>query len=260
LSKITLEQLLESGVHFGHQVHRWNPKMRSFIYGQKGGVHIFDLSKTVKYLDEALKFVQELSKEGKIILFVGTKRQAQDIICEEAERSDSPYVNQRWLGGTLTNFSTIKRQIKSLNDFEEDKKSGNWDKLIKKERLMLQRKLDKLQVNITGLRNLRAVPDAIFVTDVNREYIAIAEAKKLGIPIIAICDTNVNPEGITYPIPANDDAIKSLKFLVGLVADKIIKNKPKKDVEADDLIPEVVKKEGKVKEESQKLEIANKKK
>lgn len=228
MAKISMDELLEAGVHFGHQVHRWNPKMRSFIYGQKGGVHIFDLAKTVKRLEEALDFVKKLSQEGKTILFVGTKRQAQDIITKEAEKSGSPYVNQRWLGGTLTNFLTIKRQIKTLNDMEEEQKNGKWEDLIKKERLSLTRKLERLKANISGIKNLKALPDALFAIDVNKEYLAVAEAKKLGLPIIAICDTNSNPDGINYIIPANDDAIKSLRLLITKVADTIVANKPKK--------------------------------
>jgi small subunit ribosomal protein S2 len=227
LSKISMEELLESGVHFGHQVHRWNPKMRSFIYGQKGGVHIFDLAKTIKKLDEALNYISQLSKQGKTILFVGTKRQVQDIIREEAEKCDTSYVNGRWLGGTLTNFSTIRKQIKNLNEMEEAKKSGQWDNLIKKERLSLTRKLDKLKVNMSGLKNLKSLPDTIFVTDTNREHLAVSEAKNLSIPIIAICDTNSNPDGIDYIIPANDDAIKSLRFLISKIAETIIQNRGK---------------------------------
>jgi small subunit ribosomal protein S2 len=223
-----MEELLESGVHFGHQVHRWNPKMRPFIYGQKGGVHIFDLAQTVRRLGVVLEFVKKISLEGKTILFVGTKRQARDIIKEEAEKADSPYVNGRWLGGTLTNFSTIRKQIKKLNQLEEEQKGGKWDDLIKKERLSLERKLEKLKVNISGLEDLKDLPGALFVTDVNRDSLAVREAKKLGIPIIAICDTNSDPEGISYIIPANDDAIKSLRFLISQIANTIAENKSKR--------------------------------
>lgn len=225
MSKITLNQLLEAGVHFGHQVHRWNPKMRSFIYGQKGGVHIFDLTKTLIYLEKALEFVKELAKQNKVILFVGTKKQAQKIIQEAAQKCQMPYINRKWLGGTLTNFVTMKKQIKKLNDIENEENTNLWSELTKKEKIILERKLKKLKENIEGIKSLTNLPDALFIVDINKEYLAVSEAKKLNIPIIAICDTNVNPDDVDYPIPGNDDAIKSLNLLVNLIAEEIIKNK-----------------------------------
>jgi len=226
LLDIKLEKLLEAGVHFGHQVHRWNPKMRLFIYGQKGGVHIFDLTKTIKYLQEALEFVKKLAQENKTLLFVGTKKQAQEIIQKEATKAGCPYVNYRWLGGLLTNFTTIKKQINKMDELAEGNKDLK-ENLTKKERRILAKKLEKLKENFKGLSHLQELPDAVFIADVNKDYLAVKEAQRLGIPIIAICDTNSDPTGISYIIPANDDAIRSLQLIISLIADTFIKNKPK---------------------------------
>ena len=213
----TIRQLLEAGVHFGHQTQRWNPRMDEFIYGERNGIHIIDLTQTVPMLDVALKAIHDTASKGGRILFVGTKRQAQRPIAEAAEKSAQYYMNHRWLGGTLTNWNTVSQSIKRLNDIDERMEKG-FDGLTKKEVLGLEREQSKLQASLGGIREMGGLPDMIFVIDVNKEDLAVAEAKKLGIPVVAVVDTNCKPEGIDYIIPGNDDAARAITLYCDLVA------------------------------------------
>jgi len=210
MSVVTMKELLEAGVHFGHQTKRWNPKMQKYIFGERNGIYIIDLQKTLKKFQEAYAFVRDLATRGGILLFVGTKKQAADAIAEEARRSGMFYVNQRWLGGTLTNFRTIQKSISRLKRLEEMRDTGEYERLPKKEALGLERERLKLEKALEGIKEMDRLPDAIFVVDTRKEKIAIAEAQKLLIPIVAILDTNCDPAGITYPIPGNDDAIRAI--------------------------------------------------
>ncbi len=214
-----MRQLLEAGVHFGHQTRRWNPKMRPYIFAERNGIHIIDLAQTVKRLDSALEFVSETVARGDSILFVGTKKQAQEPILEEAMRSDMPYVNQRWLGGMLTNFVTIRKRLGLLDQLEARHLNGEFERLSKKEASRLTDEMNKLQRTLGGMRKMRRLPGAMFVIDPQREHIAVVEARKLEIPIIGTGDTNVDPDMLDYVIPANDDAIRSIRLLCTLVAD-----------------------------------------
>jgi small subunit ribosomal protein S2 len=216
---ISMKQLLEAGVHFGHQTRRWNPKMAEFIFAERNGIYIIDLQKTVKKVDEAYRAVAEMVKDGGEILFVGTKKQAQDSIKEEAERCGMFYVNQRWLGGMLTNFNTIKSRVKRLKDLENMETSGAMKMLPKKEIAQLLHEKEKLEKNLGGIKNMRHVPDVLFVVDPRKERIAIQEARNLGIPVVAIVDTNCDPEEVDYVIPGNDDAIRAVKLIAGKIAD-----------------------------------------
>jgi len=209
LVSVTMKELLEAGVHFGHQVRRWNPKMKEYIFGERNGIYIIDLQKTQRMFREAIAFVTNLIAEdkGKTVLFVGTKRQAQDAIREESEKCGQYYVNQRWLGGLLTNFQTVQKSIKRLKDLESMQTDGRYEKLTKKERIKLDRERESLNKNLSGIKQMSRLPDAIFIIDVKKEEIAVAEANRLGIPIVAVVDTNCSPEGIDYVIPGNDDAI-----------------------------------------------------
>jgi len=207
-----MQELLEAGVHFGHQTRRWNPKMKRYIFGRRSGIYIIDLQKTIEMFDEATEFVRQLARDGRRILFVGTKRQAQDVIREEAKRCSQYFVTHRWLGGTLTNFVTIKGSVERLKEIEQ-KLGDNDSVLSKKERLRLERELSKMTRNLDGIRDMDRLPDALFVVDSKREYIAVAEANKLGIPVIAIVDTNSDPELIDYVIPGNDDAIRTIRLI-----------------------------------------------
>jgi small subunit ribosomal protein S2 len=221
-----MKQLLESGVHFGHQTRRWNPKMAKYIFGQRNGIYIIDLKKTVRLLKEACRFVKDLSANGGTVLFVGTKKQAQDTVKEEAKRCGMYYVNQRWLGGMLTNYPTIRQSIKKLQDF--DAKLGDEEAirhLKKKERLQMAKMRDKLQKNLSGIRDMNGIPDAVFVTDTRKEHIAVQEAKKLGIPVVAIVDTNCDPDFVDYVIPGNDDAIRAVRLLTQRIADSVLEGK-----------------------------------
>lgn len=218
---ITRDQLLETGAHFGHQAKRWNPKMKEYIYIQKKGVYIIDLNKTLIKLQEALDFVKQVAAKNKKILFVGTKKQAQEIIEIQSKASGSPYVNQRWLGGTLTNLNTIKKSINVLRNIEQKEASGELELLTKKERIGVEKKKNKLLKFLDGIRDMNHLPGAIFIVDTTVEYNAIKEAQKLKIPIIAICDTNSDPDGIDYVIPANDDAKKNITYMVTLMASAI---------------------------------------
>jgi len=213
-----MKELLEAGVHFGHQTRRWNPKMKPYIFGKRNGIYIIDLQKTVKLFDEVVKFVQELASQGKRILFVGTKRQAQEAIAEEAARCGEYFVTNRWLGGTLTNFVTLRSSLQRLKEVEARLGDEN-SPMTKKERLRMERERDKMVKNLDGIRDMEELPDALFVIDPKKEDIAVAEANKLGIPVIAVVDTNCDPELIDYIIPGNDDAIRAIRLFAGRIAD-----------------------------------------
>ena len=217
-----MKQLLEAGVHFGHQTRRWNPKMAPYIFTERNGIYIIDLQKTVKKLEEAYNFVRELSAEGKSVLFVGTKKQAQDSVKEEALRAGAFYVNARWLGGMLTNFTTIRRRIDRLNQLRTMETDGTFDLLPKKEVIKLNLEIEKLEKFLGGIKTMKEIPGALFIVDPRKERIAVAEAKKLGIPIVAIVDTNCDPDEIDYVIPGNDDAIRAVKLISGAMANAII--------------------------------------
>ncbi|MBZ4680956.1 30S ribosomal protein S2 [Thermodesulfobacterium sp.] len=219
MAHITMKQLLESGVHFGHQTRRWNPKMKPFIFGERNGIHIIDLQQTIKYFEIAYEFVVNLVAEGGKLLFVGTKKQAQDTIREEAERCGMYYVNYRWLGGTLTNFRTIRQSVEKLKRIESWFEDGTIERFPKKERLKLERLKNKLERNLKGIKDMETLPQALFVVDPVHEKIAVKEARKLGIPIVAIVDTNCDPDLIDYIIPGNDDAIRAVKLITGKIAD-----------------------------------------
>jgi|SRR5690625_2766916 len=225
MSIISMKQLLEAGVHFGHQTRRWNPKMKPYIFTERNGIYIIDLQKTVKKIEEAYEFVRQLAADGGSVLFVGTKKQAQDSVYEEATRSGMFYVNQRWLGGTLTNFKTIRKRINRLVEIETMEEDGTFDVLPKKETINLLREKERLLKFLGGIRDMDKLPDAVFVIDPRKENIAIAEARKLNIPIIGIVDTNCDPDEIDYVIPANDDAIRAVKLLTSKIADAVIEGK-----------------------------------
>ncbi len=218
----SLQELLEAGVHFGHQVHRWNPKMKPFIWGERNGIYIIDLTKTSQLLDEAYEFMKKSATQGKKIVFVGTKRQASDIVEEEAKRCGAYFINKRWLGGTLTNFETIRTRINKLRELEEMRDNGHFDRLGKKEVSVLTRQLNKLERSLGGIKDMRGMPDVLFVVDQRRELIAVQEASKIGIPIVGIIDTNCSPESINYVIPGNDDATRSIRLILHKMADAII--------------------------------------
>jgi small subunit ribosomal protein S2 len=219
-----MKELLEAGVHFGHQVRRWNPKMKEYIFGERNGIYIIDLQKTQKMFREALQAVSNMVAEdrGKTVLFVGTKRQAQDAVREEAERAGQYYVNQRWLGGLLTNFQTVQKSIKRLKDLEAMQTDGRYEKLTKKERIKLDRERLGLEKVLSGIKSMTRLPDAVFIIDVRKEEIAVAEANKLGIPVIAVVDTNCSPEGVDYIIPGNDDALRAVRLFASRVADAVL--------------------------------------
>ena len=225
MSVISMKQLLEAGVHFGHQTRRWNPKMKRYIFTERNGIYIIDLQKTVKKVEEAYNFTKNLAAEGGKILFVGTKKQAQDSVKEEAQRSGMYYVNQRWLGGTLTNFETIQKRIKRLKDIEKMQENGTFDVLPKKEVVQLKIELERLEKFLGGIKDMKDLPDALFIIDPRKERIAVAEARKLNIPIIGIVDTNCDPDEIDVVIPANDDAIRAVKLLTSKMADAILEAK-----------------------------------
>jgi small subunit ribosomal protein S2 len=216
-----MKELLEAGVHFGHQTKRWNPKMKEFIFGERNGIYIIDLQKTLKLFKEASKFVSELSAAGKTVLFVGTKRQAQDAISEEATRAGSFYINQRWLGGLLTNWVTVQKSVKRLKELDEMATDGRYDLLPKKEVIKLERERKHLQANLAGIKNMNRLPDAIFVVDSNKEQIAVREARKLGIPVVAVVDTNCDPSEVDYVIPGNDDALRAIRLFTSKISESI---------------------------------------
>src|SRR5467141_2885228 len=217
-----MKELLEAGVHFGHQTKRWNPKMKEYIFGQRNGIYIIDLQKTLKMFKEASKFVQDLAADGRIILFVGTKRQAQDAIAEEAQRCSMYYVNQRWLGGLLTNWITVQKSVKRLKELDEMATDGRYDLLPKKEVIKLERERKHLQANLAGIKELNRLPDAVFVIDSNKEQIAVREARKLGIPVVAVVDTNCDPTEVDYVIPGNDDALRAIRLFASKIADSVV--------------------------------------
>ena len=238
MSVISMKQLLEAGVHFGHQTRRWNPKMAEYIYTERNGIYIIDLQKSVGKVDEAYKAVAEIAADGGTILFVGTKKQAQDAIAAEAERCGMFYVNERWLGGMLTNFKTIQGRINRLKTIEAMQEDGTFDVLPKKEVIALRKEMDKLQKNLGGIKEMRELPDAIFVVDPKKERICVQEAHTLGIPLIGICDTNCAPEELDYVIPGNDDAIRAVKLIVSKMADAVVEARQGEAEEMDDVYAE----------------------
>ena len=221
MANITMKELLEAGVHFGHQTKRWNPRMKEYIFGERNGIYIIDLQKTLKMFKEASKFVQDLAADGRIILFVGTKRQAQDAIAEEATKCGGFYVNQRWLGGLLTNWVTVQKSVKRLKELDEMATDGRYELLPKKEVIKLERERKHLQANLAGIKNMNRLPDAIFVIDSNKEQIAVREARKLGIPVVAVVDTNCDPTEVDYVIPGNDDALRAIRLFASKISDSI---------------------------------------
>lgn len=236
MSVATMLELLEAGVHFGHQTQRWNPKMKKYIYGERNGIYILNLQQTTVMLDKAYDVAREIASKGKNVVFVGTKKQASDIVESEALRCNSFYINKRWLGGTLTNFETIRTRIKKLNELEELRDSGHFDRLPKKEVAVMTRQIAKLNKSLGGVKKMKGMPDLLFIIDQKRELIAIKEANKLGIPIIGLVDTNCDPEGIDYVIPGNDDAIRAIKLIAGKIADAVLEGKAIRDnagVQAD---------------------------
>jgi small subunit ribosomal protein S2 len=225
MAALTMKELLEAGVHFGHQTKRWNPKMQKYIFGERNGIYIIDLQKTLKKFREAYTFVRDLGASGGALLFVGTKKQAQETVFEEASRCSMFYVNQRWLGGTLTNFATIRKSVQRLKYLEDLEQKGTLDRLTKKEGLRLLREREKLAHALAGIKEMDRLPGAVFVVDTKKERIAVREANRLGIPVVAVVDTNCDPDEITYPIPGNDDAIRAIRLLTAKVADAIIEGR-----------------------------------
>src|SRR5213595_512167 len=222
LATITMKELLEAGVHFGHQTKRWNPKMKEYIFGERNGIYIIDLQKTLKLFKDASKFVTDLCSSGKTILFVGTKRQAQDAVAEEATRASMPYVNQRWLGGLLTNWVTVQKSVKRLQELDDMATDGRYELLTKKEVIRLERERKHLATNLSGIKSMKRLPDALFVVDSNNEAIAVAEAHKLGIPVVAVVDTNCDPTLVDYVIPGNDDALRAIRLFAAKISDSVV--------------------------------------
>jgi small subunit ribosomal protein S2 len=225
LPSISMKELLEAGVHFGHQTKRWNPKMKEYIFGERNGIYIIDLQKTLKLFKDAMRFVGEMAAQGKTVLFVGTKRQAQEAISEEALRCEQYYVNQRWLGGLLTNMMTVQKSIKRLKELEEMATEGNWDGRAKKEVVRLERERKHLSQNLSGIKDMRGLPDVLFVIDSNKEAIAVEEARKLGIPVVAVVDTNCDPDKVDYVIPGNDDALRAIRLFTNKIADAVVEGR-----------------------------------
>ncbi len=225
MSVVSMKQLLEAGVHFGHQTRRWNPKMAEYIFAERNGIYIIDLQKTVKNLEVAYNFVRDLALEGKDIMFVGTKKQAQESVKEEAIRCEMPFVNARWLGGMMTNFNTITLRIKRLNQLRKMKEDGTFDLLPKKEVIKLNLEIEKLEKFMGGIQNMKKLPGALFIVDPRKEKIAVSEAKKLNIPIVSIVDTNCDPDDVDYVIPGNDDAIRAVKLIASVIADAVLEGK-----------------------------------
>jgi small subunit ribosomal protein S2 len=222
LANISMKELLEAGVHFGHQTKRWNPKMKEYIFGERNGIYIIDLQKTLKMFKEASNFVRDLAAEGKTVMFVGTKRQAQDAIAEEANRCAMYYVNQRWLGGLLTNWVTVQKSVKRLKELDDMATDGRYELLPKKEVIKLERERKHLQANLAGIKEMSRLPDAVFVIDSNKEQIAVREARKLGIPVVAVVDTNCDPSEVDYIIPGNDDALRAIRLFASKIADSVV--------------------------------------
>ncbi len=222
MALISMRQMIEAGAHFGHQTRRWNPKMRRFIFGERNGIYIIDLDQTLNRVETAYNFLRDLVADGGNVLFVGTKKQAQDPVREAADRCGMPYVNERWLGGMLTNFGTISLRVNKMLELERQKEIGEFDLMIKKEALLLDRELTKLQRNLGGLRSMKKAPEAIFVLDTMKEHIAVTEANKLGIPVVAVVDTNVDPDSIQFPLPGNDDAIRANALFANVIAEAVL--------------------------------------
>ncbi|MGC1295444.1 MAG: 30S ribosomal protein S2 [Alloacidobacterium sp.] len=222
MATITMKELLEAGVHFGHQTKRWDPRMKEYIFGERNGIYIIDLQKTLKMFKDASKFVTDVTAQGKVILFVGTKRQAQDAIAEEATRAGMFYINNRWLGGLLTNWVTVQKSVKRLQELDEMATDGRYDLLTKKEVIRLERERKHLQANLAGIKNMKRLPDALFVIDSNNEAIAVKEARKLGIPVVAVVDTNCDPTVVDYVIPGNDDALRAIRLFASKIADSAV--------------------------------------
>lgn len=234
MSVVSMKQLLEAGVHFGHQTRRWNPKMKPYIFTERNGIYIIDLQKTVRKVDDAYNFARQVGMDGGKMLFVGTKKQAQEAVAEEARRSGDFFVNQRWLGGMLTNFDTIKRRVKRLGELKEQETQGQWERLPKKEVSSLTRQKEKLEKYLGGIEGMRDLPAALFVVDPRKEHIAVTEARKLGIPIVAIVDTNCDPDEIDYIIPGNDDAIRAVRLLTARMADALTEGRQGETTASDD--------------------------
>ena len=234
MAVVAMKQLLEAGVHFGHQTRRWDPKMAEYIFQARNGIHIIDLQKTSKKLDEAYSFLKQQAEEGKTVLFVGTKKQAQDCMKEAAEKCGMYYVNQRWLGGTLTNFDTIRKRIDRLTQLETMQEDGTFDVLPKKEVILLKKEMEKLEKNLGGIKEMKELPGVMFIVDPKKERIGILEAKKLGIPVIGLIDTNCNPEDVDYAIPGNDDAIRAVKLIADTMANAIIEGRQGESFEAEE--------------------------
>ena len=237
MAVVAMKQLLEAGVHFGHQTRRWDPRMAEYIFQARNGIHIIDLQKTSKKLDEAYAFIKEQAEEGKTILFVGTKKQAQECVKEAAEKSGMFYVNERWLGGTLTNFKTIRKRIERLAELEKMQEDGTFEVLPKKEVILLKKEMDKLEKNLGGIKEMTQVPDVIFVVDPKKEHIAVQEAKKLNIPLVGLVDTNCDPNDVDYVIPGNDDAIRAVKLVTDVLANAVIEGKQGESLEAEEEQP-----------------------
>ena len=231
MAVVAMKQLLEAGVHFGHQTRRWEPKMAEYIFQARNGIHIIDLQKTSKKLVEAYAFLKEQAEEGKTVLFVGTKKQAQDCVKEAAEKCGMYYVNQRWLGGTLTNFATIRRRIQRLTELERMQEDGTFDVLPKKEVILLKKEMEKLEKNLGGIKEMKEIPGVMFIVDPKKERIGILEARKLGIPVIGLVDTNCNPEDVDYAIPGNDDAIRAVALIADCMANAVIEGKQGESME-----------------------------
>ena len=240
MAVVSMKQLLEAGVHFGHQTRRWNPKMAKYIFTERNGIYIIDLQKTVKKLEEAYMFVRDVAANGDTVLFVGTKKQAGDSVREEAERAGVHYVNARWLGGMMTNFKTIRRRIERLNQLQKMEEDGTFDRLPKKEVIKLRLEIEKLEKFMGGIRTMNKLPGALFVVDPRKEKIAVSEAKKLGIPVVAIVDTNCDPDEVDYVIPGNDDAIRAVKLIAQTMADAIIEGRQGVQEAAEDAAEEAV--------------------
>ena len=239
MAVVAMKQLLEAGVHFGHQTRRWDPKMAEYIFQARNGIHIIDLQKTSKKIDEAYAFLKEQAEEGKSVLFVGTKKQAQECVKEAAEKSGMYYVDQRWLGGMLTNFDTIRTRVQRLKDLEKMQEDGTFEVLPKKEVILLKKEMEKLERNLGGIKNMEEIPGVIFLVDPKKEHIAVLEAKKLGIPVIGLVDTNCNPEEVDYAIPGNDDAIRAVKLITDVMANAIIEGRQGESFEAEEVAEEV---------------------
>ena len=239
MAVVAMKQLLEAGVHFGHQTRRWDPKMAEYIFQARNGIHIIDLQKTSKKIDEAYAFLKEQVEEGKTVLFVGTKKQAQECVKEAAEKSGMYYVDQRWLGGMLTNFDTIRTRVQRLKDLEKMQEDGTFEVLPKKEVILLKKEMEKLERNLGGIKEMEKIPGVIFLVDPKKEHIAVLEAKKLGIPVIGLVDTNCNPEEVDYAIPGNDDAIRAVKLITDVMANAIIEGKQGESFEAEEVAEEV---------------------